>query len=209
MKFPLTVRSFRPYLQHMDSSELPRLIYLVLLGAAVVGWFIAENRGNLGQTARMAMAWGMIFVGIVAVYGLWADVKRDVLPQQTFVAEENLIEVPRGPDGHFHLTLQLNGQPIEFLVDTGATDMVLSLADAERAGLNPYELAFLGTARTANGTVRTAFTTLDTVALGPVEFQRVRAAVNGGEMRGSLLGMSFLSRFERLEIADNRLTLEY
>ena len=59
----------------MDSAELPRLIYLVLLGAAVVGWFIAENRGNLGQTARMAMAWGMIFVGIVTslVTGLVAN----------------------------------------------------------------------------------------------------------------------------------------
>jgi aspartyl protease family protein len=193
----------------MDSSDLPRLIYLVLLGAAVAGWFIAENRGNLGRTARMAMVWGMIFVGMVAIYGLWDDIRYDVLPQQAVLADESAIVVPRSSDGHFHLTLMLNGEPVEFLVDTGATDMVLSLADARRAGLDPDNLAFLGTARTANGTVKTAFTTIDQVSLGPVRLGNVRAAVNGGEMRGSLLGMSFLNRFDRLEIADNTLRLEF
>ncbi len=193
----------------MDSQDLPRLIYLVLLGAAVVGWYLAENRANLGKSARMAMAWGMIFVGLIAGYGLWDDIRRDVLPRQSVVAEDRIIEVPRQGDGHFSLTLHLNGEPIAFLVDTGATDMVLSLEDARRAGLDPDNLAFLGTARTANGTVKTAFTTVDDVAIGPVSFDNVRVAVNGGEMRGSLLGMSFLNRFERLEIADNRLRLEY
>lgn len=206
---PLPVWRIAPYLMDMDSTDLPRLIYLVLLGAAVVGWFIAENRANLGKSARMAMAWGMIFVGIIAGYGLWEDIRGDVLPRQSVVTEDRRIEVPRSSDGHFNLTLRLNGEPIDFVVDTGATDMVLSLEDARRAGLNPEDLAFLGTARTANGTVSTAFATIDEVAIGPVTFDRVRAAVNGGEMRGSLLGMSFLNRFERLEIAGNRLTLEY
>lgn len=193
----------------MDSSELPRLLYLILLGAAVVGWFIAENRQNLGSSARMALVWGMIFIGMVAGYGLWQDVKSDVLPRQSVLAEDSLIEVPRHVDGHFHLTLRLNGTPIDFLVDTGATDMVLSLDDARRAGLNPDDLAFAGTARTANGTVSTAFTRIDLVELGPIGFENVRVAVNGGEMNGSLLGMSFLSRFDRLEIANNVLQLEY
>ena len=193
----------------MDSADLPRLIYLVLLGTAVAGWFIAENRGNLGQTARMAMAWGMIFIGIVAAYGLWDDIRSDIVPRQSVATEDRMIEVPRAGDGHFNLTLRLNGEPVEFVVDTGATEMVLSLDDARRAGINPDDLAFLGTARTANGTVKTAFTTIDEVAIGPVIFDRVRVAVNGGEMRGSLLGMSFLNRFERLEIENNRLRLEY
>ena len=193
----------------MDNGELPRLIYLVLLGTAVAGWFIAENRETLGKTARTAMVWAMIFLGLVAGYGLWEDVQDDLMPRQTVLTEENVIEVPRHGDGHFHLTLQLNGEPIEFLVDTGATDIVLSLRDAERAGLDPDNLAFVGSARTANGTVPTAFTRIREVALGPVVFNNVQAAVNGGEMRGSLLGMSFLSQFERLEIEGNTLRLEY
>ncbi|MEL7150627.1 MAG: TIGR02281 family clan AA aspartic protease [Pseudomonadota bacterium] len=193
----------------MDSADLPRLLYLVLLGAAVVGWFIAENRGNLGGTARMALVWGMIFVGIVAVYGLWDDIRSDVLPRQSVATEDRVIEVPRSNDRHFNLTMRLNGEPIDFVVDTGATDIVLSLQDARRAGLNPDDLAFSGTARTANGTVSTAYTRIDEVAIGPVTFSNVRVAVNGGEMRGSLLGMSFLDRFERMEITGNRLRLEY
>jgi|GEM_PF-6215803 len=53
----------------MDSDDLSRLIYLILLGTAVVGWFVAENRDNLGRTARTALIWGMIFVGLIAGYG--------------------------------------------------------------------------------------------------------------------------------------------
>ena len=192
----------------MENVELPRLIYLVLLGTAIAGWFIAENRQNLGKTARMGVAWGLIFLGIIAGYGLWEDVRSDVFPRQAVLEDGRAVEVPRGNDGHFHLTLRLNGEPVDFLVDTGATDIVLSLQDAERIGLDPDNLAFLGSARTANGTVKTAFATVDEIAIGPVAFDRVRVAVNGGEMRGSLLGMSFLSRFDRLEITDNRLRLE-
>lgn len=199
----------RAYLSCMDSNDLPRLIYLVLLGAALVGWFLAENRGKLGKSARMALAWGMIFVGIVAAYGLWDDIRSDVMPRQAVITEDRAIEVPRSSDRHFNLTMQLNGAPIDFVVDTGATEMVLSLEDARRAGLDPDRLAFVGSARTANGTVSTAWTTIDEVAIGPVTFENVRVAVNAGDMRGSLLGMSFLDRFNRVEIQGDRLRLEY
>jgi len=192
----------------MDSDDISRLLYLVLLGTAVAGWFIAENRQSLGKTARTAMAWGLIFLGFIAGYGLWEDIRRDVLPQQAVVGDGSAIEVPRGNDGHFHLTLQIDGVPVDFLVDTGATDLVLSLEDAERVGLDPANMAFLGSARTANGTVRTAFARVGEITLGPVTFNNVRVAVNGGEMRGSLLGMTYLNRFDRLEITDNRLRLE-
>jgi aspartyl protease family protein len=192
----------------MDSNDLPRLLYLVILGTAIVGWFIAENRNSLGKAARMAIAWALIFLGVIAGYGLWGDVSRDMVPRQSVLEDGARIEVPRGPDGHFHLVLHLNGVPVEFLVDTGASDIVLTRDDAERVGLDPASLAFLGTAETANGPVRTAYSSVDDVALGPINFDRVRVAINGGEMPGSLLGMSFLSRFDRLEISGDRLTLE-
>lgn len=192
----------------MDSDSIARLIYLVLLAAAIAGWFLAENRASMGKNLRMALAWCMIFLGVVAGYGLWEDVRGDVMPRQAFIGDENAIEVPRSADGHFHLTLQINGTAVPFLVDTGASDMVLSLDDARRVGIDPARLAFVGSANTANGRVSTAFTTLDEVTLGPAKFRDVRAAVNGGEMRGSLLGMTFLRRFDRLEISDGRLRLE-
>jgi len=193
----------------MDSSDFPRVIYLGILLVALLGWLIAENRQSLGQKARGLIVWGLIFIGLMAGYGLWGDIRDDISPRQSVLEDGAGITVPRAQDGHFHLTLTMNNVPVEFLVDTGATDIVLTREDARRIGIDPDDLAFLGRARTANGTVSTAFTTVDRVELGPARFDRVGVAVNGGEMSGSLLGMSFLSRFERLEIADNRLTLEY
>lgn len=190
----------------MDGDFLGRMIYLGLLAALLGFWFVAENRQSLGKTARMAMAWGLIFLGVVVAYGLWDDVRREVLPRQAVLADST-IEVPRGGDGHFHLTLQINGQPVEFLVDTGATSIVLTLEDAERIGLDPANLAFLGSAQTANGIVRTAATRVDEITLGPIRFDNVRVSVNGGDMPGSLLGMDYLSRFDRLEISGNTLRL--
>ena len=93
------------------------------------------------------------------------------------------------------------------LVDTGATDIVFTVEDARRAGLDPDSLTFLGRARTANGEVATAFTRAETIALGPILHENVSVTVNSGEMPGSLLGMAYLSRFDRLEISGDRLSL--
>ena len=195
------------YLHLMDSEQFPRLVYLLLLLTAVGGWFIAENRTAIGKSLRMFLAWGLIFLGVVAVYGLWDDIRRDIVPRQSVISDGSSIHVPRGRGGHFFLQVDVNGTPVDFIVDTGATEVVLSLEDARRAGFDPDNLAFLGTARTANGPVKTAFATADVMSLGPVRFERVRVAVNSGDMDDSLLGMSFLSRFERLEISDEGLIL--
>ncbi|MGJ8584919.1 MAG: retropepsin-like aspartic protease family protein [Marinosulfonomonas sp.] len=193
----------------MSGDDFGRLAYLVILGVAVLGWFIAENRtakGNLGKNARMAMVWGLIFMGIIAVYGLWSDIRDDVMPRQSVVAAGK-IEVPRGFDGHYHLIVELNDVPVEFIIDTGASDVVLSRDDAKRIGLNLNDLVFSGTANTANGIVRTADARVRTIRLGDISDKNVPVSVNGGEMEGSLLGMSYLQRFERIEITGDTLTL--
>lgn len=192
----------------MDSLQTGHLVYLVILGIALAGWFIAENRASLGRTLRTALAWGFIFLGVVAGYGLWEDVRDGVAPRQAVFQDGARIEVPRAFDGHYYLTLAINGEPVEFVVDTGATDMVLTRADAARIGLDPARLAFTGIAGTANGQVRTARVRLPEVALGEVVDRNVTASVNAGDMSTSLLGMSYLQRFSRLEIANGRLVLE-
>lgn len=190
----------------MDGDQLGRLIYLVLLGSVIGGYFLLEGRKRMGKMAQQAAIWGLIFIGMMAGYGLWSDI-RSTGPRQQIVAEEGRIEVPRAPDGHYHLTLQVNGQPIPFVVDTGATNLVLTRADAARVGIDTDELAFVGTASTANGTVRTAPVRLDSVEIGPFRDTRVRAWVNGGEMDGSLLGMDYLQRFSSVEFTGGRLVL--
>jgi aspartyl protease family protein len=122
------------------------------------------------------------------------------------VAETGEVILPRAPDGHYHLTLNIGGQPVDFLVDTGATNVVLSQADARRLGIDLEALAYVGEAQTANGVVRTARVTLNDVRLGPIIDPTLRAYVTDGQMDGSLLGMDYLGRF-RIEIDGNRMVL--
>lgn len=190
----------------MDSYEIGRLTYLVLLGAAVIGSFFMMNKANLGKSLQQLAIWALIFVGAIGAYGLWNDISRDVMPRQSVVSQ-GVVEVPRRPDGYFYLTLEVDGTPVNFVVDTGASQVVLSMDDARRVGLNPDDLPFIGTAMTANGEVRTAPTTVDEMVLGDITERDVRVYVNEGAMDMSLLGMTYLRRFDRIEIADDMLIL--
>ena len=111
-----------------------RLIYLGLLLLALAGWFAASNRPSIGKSLQMALVWGMIFLGGMAIYGLWQDITSSNEAQN--INEDGVILVQRSTNGHFYLTLQVNKIDIEFLVDTGATDLVLSPKDAINVGLD-------------------------------------------------------------------------
>ncbi|MEP3676003.1 TIGR02281 family clan AA aspartic protease [Sulfitobacter sp.] len=191
----------------MTSDNIASLIYLVLLGCAVGSWFLASGRNNMGKTLQMAAVWGFIFVGAIAAYGLWNDVQRQTLNSQMLQLGDGQIVTPRQPDGHYYLTLTLNGARIPFVVDTGATDMVLTRSDARRAGLDPDTLRFIGIANTANGQVRTAPVRIDTVSLGNITDTNVRASVNDGDMTQSLLGMGYLEKWGHISISGGELRL--
>ncbi|MEO6300591.1 MAG: TIGR02281 family clan AA aspartic protease [Paracoccaceae bacterium] len=188
----------------LDASDTPRLIYMLLLLAAVSGWAMVEYRKRMGQALRTALAWGMIFVGLMAGYGLWADIRKDILPQQ--MVESGHVTIPLGRDGHYHPTLNIDGQTISFVADTGASTVVLSPADARRLGIDPDTLVFVGQAMTANGMVRTASITLPNVTFGPFHDETVQAEVNEADMDGSLLGMSYLGRFS-ITMGSNQMIL--
>ena len=190
----------------MTEDNAGQLVYLTLLLLAIAGSYVLSNRRWIGEMARHAAIWALIFVGALAAVGLWQDIRRDVIPRQA-VLSDGRIELPAAADGHFYLMAEVNGAPVRFVVDTGASEMVLTRRDAERAGLDPDELVYLGQARTANGSVATASVTLDSVRVGPVEDRGVRALVNRGEMDVSLLGMGYLNRFEAIEMRRDLLVL--
>ena len=189
----------------MDGDMTARLIYLGIILVALLGWALVEYRGRLGFAARSAMAWGMIFVAAMAGYGLWGDITGSIMPVQS-VTEGGAIEVPRAEDGHYYLTLVIDGIEVEFLADTGATNVVLSESDARELGIDPESLAYLGQAETANGTVLTADVSIRNVELGPFFDERITASVTKGAMEGSLLGMDYLGLF-RIEIDRDRMIL--
>ena len=191
----------------MESDEIGRLLYLSLLGVAIAGYFFVGNRQEISKSLRQFALWALIFVGVIAGYGLWNDVSNEIMPRQSFAQDDRQISVPQSPDGHYYLTLKINDANVRFVVDTGATEMVLNIDDARRAGIDVDNLAYLGRANTANGVVRTASVRLETVELGSVLDRNFPSSVNGGQMDGSLLGMTYLSRFDTLEIKDRELVL--
>ncbi|MFY0691191.1 MAG: TIGR02281 family clan AA aspartic protease [Paracoccaceae bacterium] len=192
----------------MTADDTGRLIYLMLLGSVIAGYFLIANRQRMGQMARQAALWVFIFLGVIVTAGLWSDVSRTIIPRQAVFAEEGRIEAPRRNDGHYYLTLEINGVDVEFVVDTGATSVVLSSRDARRIGLDMDALMFTGRASTANGEVRTARVRLDDVRVGDLTESRLTAWVNEGDLHTSLLGMDYLQRFDRVEIRGDRLVLE-
>jgi aspartyl protease family protein len=107
----------------------------------------------------------------------------------------NAIVLTAGTNGHFRTTGQINGKSIEFMVDTGASSVVISQADADRLGID-YKNAPIGMASTANGVAPFRLITLSAVRIGDVEVANVEAAVIPATMRGALLGNSFLMRFQ-------------
>jgi aspartyl protease family protein len=113
-------------------------------------------------------------------------------------------EISRAPDGHFYLDAQVNGAQVHFLVDTGASMVALTAADAQRAGIAlPSERA---TAQGAGGNVEIIPVTIDRVAAGPLEARNVDGAV-ARDLPISLLGQSFLSRIGTVQINGDHMVL--
>ena len=179
--------------------------YLALLLLAIGGWWVSSNRPSIGKTLQMALVWGMIFMGGMAIYGLWDDINNDYSAQ--IIGGDGGITIPRASDGHYYLKVKINNVNINFLVDTGASDLMLTRKDAEKVGIDVATLPFLGSANTANGTVPIAYARLAEVRLGSYVDLAVSASVNGGDMVKSLLGMSYLGLFDRIEILSDKLVL--
>jgi|JI8StandDraft_2_1071088.scaffolds.fasta_scaffold03978_6 aspartyl protease family protein len=195
----------------LSEDQWERFVYLSILLVALGSYALVAARGNIGTRLRHLLLWALLFTGVAAGYSLWDGVR---LTQTTVQTSGEGMVVRRGLDGHFHLTLEIVGasgqaQPVRFIVDTGATQMVLTRADAQRLGYGERDLRFTGTAQTANGTTRTATVTLPQVSLAGHQSSRVRALVNEGELHSSLLGMGYLERFASLEITRDQLRIRF
>ncbi|WP_431025235.1 retropepsin-like aspartic protease family protein [Halomonas sp. H5] len=104
------------------------------------------------------------------------------------------VRLKRNAGGHFVATGRINGEPVEFMIDTGASYVAVSEALADQLGLEVGASAWF---QTATGRSRGHLTTLDEVALGGLSAQQVRGAINPGMSPDlALLGMSFLNHFD-------------
>lgn len=125
------------------------------------------------------------------------------------VSGVNRIAVAPGPGGHFYLEARVHGEPVRFVIDTGASAVVLDPEDARRIGLPPERLNFSERFRTANGLVRVAPVTLRELRIGQLALPHLPAVVNEAPIGVSLLGTSFLARLQGWRVEGGRLLLEW
>jgi len=192
----------------MSATDPARLIYLGILLLVLSVVVFSRYRGRMGQGLQQAVLWLFLFAGAILLYGFKDELRQQIFPAQARVGSNGTITLTRAADRHFYATLRVDGQPIVFLVDTGATGVVLSQRDAKKIGIDTANLRYLGTANTANGAVRTARVVLKAVEFANQTEQNVPAWVNDGQMDTSLLGMSYLSRFASIEISGDTMFLK-
>jgi len=118
-------------------------------------------------------------------------------------------ELKAGTGGHFITRAEINGTSIDVLVDTGATAVALSYEDAQAAGLRPGSLDFNIPVQTANGATNAARVKIDRIEIDTVKVDDVDGMVlPEGALRGTLLGMTFLSRLSSFKVEDGVLYLK-
>jgi aspartyl protease family protein len=119
------------------------------------------------------------------------------------------LSIPRDARGHFQTEGRIDGQRIDFMVDTGASVIALNEKSAARFGLRPQRGDYNATVSTANGTIKAARTRLAMVELGGLIVRDVDAMVLPDEaLSENLLGLSFLSKLKRFEYAGGKMVLE-
>ncbi|HZT27443.1 MAG TPA: TIGR02281 family clan AA aspartic protease [Pseudolabrys sp.] len=137
-----------------------------------------------------------------------AAAMQTVEPQQVSAGQHRM-QLTGGRDGHFHVEARIDGRSLDFLVDTGATLVALRESDAALIGIRPMPRDYNMVASTANGRIKVARAKLDRVEIGDITVFDVPAIVFPDEaLAQNLLGMAFLSKLRRYEVADGRLVLE-
>jgi aspartyl protease family protein len=193
----------------LTSGQSANLMYdfllLALIGAGLIGHVI----GNPGQALRNIAGWVIIFGVLGFGYSIWngASMLSHEFDPSGGSATTDSITFRADRSGHFRVKTVVNGQEIDFMIDTGATGVILTKADAIKIGFELDDLTFNAPASTANGTVFSAPVRLNFMEVGPIRIGRVPAFVNEGELDISLLGMSFLNQLSGYEVRDGLLTL--
>ncbi|HET6521866.1 MAG TPA: TIGR02281 family clan AA aspartic protease [Geminicoccaceae bacterium] len=173
-----------------------------VVGYTLVGLLLATAYRNRDEVVAFAGGVRPAGDGLASTARLLAP-----LDEEEVGWNELVVTADRG--GHFVVEARVNGTPTRFLIDTGASSIVLAAADARRLGFHPAGLDFSQRFGTANGVVRGAPVTLREVRLGQFALRDVPASVNEGALGISLLGMSYLSRLRGYEVRNDRLVLRW
>ncbi len=199
----------------MTADDFGALAYNLALIAFVGGAVLVVFRERLSQALEAALFW--VAVGLVLALGYTYRMElrqvgdrllAELVPGRTASLGVRTVEFVRGRSGDFQVGTMVNGARVNMVLDTGASSVVLTQAAAKAAGLPLEVLSYDVNVDTANGRTRAAAVTLDRVAVGNVIERSVPALVaQPGQLRTSLLGMSFLNRLESWEVRGDKLVM--
>jgi aspartyl protease family protein len=188
-----------------------KLTVLVLAIASLVVAFRAER---IGYVVRSALVWGGLGLVLVVGYSYREELEPvmrrvggNVFPAEPRIVGPGTVALRAGSGRHFRAIAEMNGERVQVLVDTGASDVALTKDDARRIGIDPSRLAYTVPYRTANGTSFGAPVQIGSVKIGDIVFDDVAGHVADGDLGQSLLGMSFLRRLSSVEVRGDEMIL--
>ena len=200
----------------LTQDQLGRLIPMVVILLIIAAGVFSRQRHRFGELVGNLVLWAGIFGVAMVGYayrddlqGVASRVFGELMPGTAVVDSSGGTATFRaGMDGHFTINADINGATVRTIFDTGASAVVLTHADAIKAGIDTDTLRYDIQVQTANGTGRAAGVTLDRLEVGGITRNRVRAFVaERGALDTSLLGMSFLTTLSRYAVSGNSLEL--
>ena len=191
-------------------GQVPDTIYLLLL-LVLLGSSLAARRIATGQAAKMATAWIAIFAGVFALVSFRGEfgavgsrMKSELFGTAEPVVSGQTLRVAKRDDGHFWVDARINGQPVRFMVDSGATTTVITPDVAKAAGLEPGMRG--ESVSTANGLVFMPRVTASLVEVGTIRRSDLSVLINPNDDT-SVLGMNFLSSLSSWGVEGQTLVL--
>lgn len=201
----------------LSNDDFVQAMTLVLLMAAIGIRALGSN--NLGETARNLSIWGIIALACVAGYQyrfelqeVASRVTMGLVPSrpQTMIDSSGaqVLAIEKSASGHYEIDAVVNGADVSFMVDTGASSMVLTLPDAEAAGIDPSSLSYSVPVSTANGMTLSAPARVGEIIIGDIVRRNMPVLVSEkGQLDQSLLGMEFLNTLSGFSVERDRLML--
>lgn len=199
----------------LTQGQTATLIPLLVVAIVFAGGIFTQRR-KASELVGNLMLW-LAIIGVAALTYAYRDelggvasrVAGEFQPGVAVVdAEQGLATFRRGMGGHFEIAATVNGHTTPMIFDTGASAVVLTIADAEAAGISTKRLSFTIPVSTANGTGRAARVRLDRMEVGGIVREGIVAFVTGeNALEQSLLGMTFLETLSRYSVTQNSLEL--
>jgi len=197
-----------------ETGDFASLVYKIALLIFIGGAVLALFRERIGEAFQAAVFWVVIGLFLAVGYTYRHDLREigdrvlsELLPGRA-ATRGSAVEIARGRRGDFQVVAEINGARVATVYDTGASAVVLTQEAAKAAGLPLDFLNYSVPVETANGRTQAAPVTLDRITIGSIQERSVPALIaRPGQLRTSLLGMSFLNRLQSSEVRGDRLLL--